>query len=71
MEHDEVGAVLDWPVLVSSASEGSLRVAYLNPDSAAAARAPLSDLTPTPIWTALRELPAGSGLVVDRTEGAR
>jgi hypothetical protein len=65
MEHDEVGAVLDWPVLVSSTSEGPLRVAYLNPDSAAAAGVPLGVLTPTPVWNVLRELPEGSGLVVD------
>jgi len=70
MEPDEVGAVLDWPVLVSSASEGPLRVAYLNPDSAAAASVPMGVLTPTPVWTALRELPGGSGLVVD-PEGDR
>jgi len=65
MEPDEVGAVLDWPVLVSAASEGPLRVAYLNPDSAAGAGVSMSVLMPTPIWTALRELPAASGLVVD------
>jgi hypothetical protein len=70
MEHDEVGAVLDWPVLVSSASEGPLRVAYLNPDSATAAGVPLTVLSPTPVWTALRELPDGSGLVID-PEGDR
>lgn len=70
MEHDEVGAVLDWPVLVSSASEGPLRVTYLNPESAAKAGVPIGALTPTPIWTALRELPDGSGLIVD-PEGDR
>ena len=65
MEPDAVGAVLDWPVLVSSTSEGPLRVAYLNPGSAATAGASMSALTPTPVWTALRELPDGAGLVID------
>ncbi len=61
MGPDEVGAVLDLPILLSSSSEGMLRVAYLNPDSAAQAGVAFERLVSVPVWTALRQLPAGAG----------
>ncbi len=70
MEPDEVGAILDLPILLSTSSEGMLRIAYLNPESAAGAGVPLEQLVPVPVWTALRELPVAVGLVVD-PEGER
>lgn len=65
LDADATGFVLDAPILLSSASEGPLRIAYLNPESAAEAGVSLEVLTPMLVWTALRDLPAGSGLVVD------
>jgi hypothetical protein len=65
IDPDEIGAILDIPILVSSTGQGELRIAYLNPESALAAGVPLTALTPMPVWTALRELPAALGLLVD------
>jgi hypothetical protein len=65
LDDDAVGFILDVPILVSSASAGTLRIGYLNPESAAGAGVSLEVLTPMTVWTSLRELPVGSGLVVD------
>jgi len=65
LDADATGAVLDFPVLVSDSVIDAYRVAYLNPERAAAAGLALDALTPGAIWTVLRELPAGIGLVVD------
>jgi hypothetical protein len=65
LDRDELGAILDLPVLVDDVRRGDRRVAYLNPENAARAGRPLTELTPAGLWTALRELPAGEGLVID------
>jgi hypothetical protein len=65
LAHDELGGLLDLPVLVDDRRRSDRRVAYLNPDSAARAGRPLTELTPAGLWTALRELSPGEGLVVD------
>lgn len=67
---DEIGAILDIPILVSSTVEEALRIAYLNPESAVAAVVPLTALTPMPVWAALRELPAPFGLLCRSRRGA-
>jgi hypothetical protein len=66
LEYDELGALLDAPVLaVEDFGESGDRFAYLNPEHAAQAGAALEDLVPQTIWTLLRGLPAGSGLRID------
>jgi hypothetical protein len=65
LDRDAMGGVLDLPVLLDDSRRGDRRVAYLNPESAARAGRPLEALTPSGIWSALRELPVGDGLIVD------
>ena len=65
LDADGTGALLDLPVLVSDSVVHAHRRAYLNPEHAASAGVAVETLTPGAIWTVLRELPPGTGLVVD------
>lgn len=66
LDYDQTGALLDVPVLVVDEFDGSPdRLAYLNPDHAAAAGVDANSLTPQTIWTLLRELAPGAGLRID------
>jgi len=65
LDRDQLGAILDLPVLVDDVRRGDRRVAYSSPESAARAERPLVELTPAAVWTALRALPSGTGFVID------
>src|SRR6187402_2154258 len=65
LDHDATGGVLDLPVLVDDRRRGDRRIAYLNPEHAEQAGRSVEELVPAAIWSALRELPVGEGLVVD------
>lgn len=66
LDRDATGGVLDLPVLLDDVTRDSRRVAYLDLHSATRAGRPLEALTPIGIWSALRKLPRGVGLVVDQ-----